>query len=148
MSVDGDTAITGLMARHPWSSTTMWGQPYGSPVEAWLAAPLVVLMGPSPLALRVLYALLSLALVALAYRVAEAARAGAGMPAGLLLACPPAYALLLSAVPPPLYPTTLVLLGLVLLHATDAVLALEAARPPSWARAILIGLLVLRPERV
>ena len=36
--VDGDTAIIGLMARHPASSVTMWGQPYGSPVEAWFAA--------------------------------------------------------------------------------------------------------------
>ena len=36
--VDGDTAIIGLMARHLGRGTTMWGQPYGSPLEAWLAA--------------------------------------------------------------------------------------------------------------
>ena len=31
--VDGDTAIIGLMARHPFEGTTMWGQPYGSPFD-------------------------------------------------------------------------------------------------------------------
>jgi len=141
MSVDGDTAIIGLMARHPWSSTTMWGQPYGSPVEAWLAAPFVAVLGPSPAALRVLYALLSLVLVVLAYRLAEMARAGAGLPAALLVACPPAYALLLSAVPPPLYPTTLVLLGLLLGSTAEAVLGLDVGLSPSRGRAILIGVL-------
>ena len=39
--VDADTAIMGLMARHPFRATTMWGQPYGSPLEAWLAVPFV-----------------------------------------------------------------------------------------------------------
>ena len=34
--VDGDTAIVGLMARHPGEGTTLWGQPYGSPLDAWV----------------------------------------------------------------------------------------------------------------
>ena len=46
--VDGDTAILGLMARHLGRGTTMWGQPYGSPLEAWLAAPVFALMGARP----------------------------------------------------------------------------------------------------
>ena len=39
--VDGDTAIVGLMATHPGVGTTMWGQPYGSPVDSWVALPFV-----------------------------------------------------------------------------------------------------------
>ena len=43
--VDGDTAIVGLMARHPGEGTTLWGQPYGSPLDAWVAAPFVAVLG-------------------------------------------------------------------------------------------------------
>ena len=32
--VDADTAIVGLMARHPGEGTTFWGQPYGSPLDS------------------------------------------------------------------------------------------------------------------
>jgi hypothetical protein len=98
-SVDGDTAIVGLMARHPLSATTMWGQPYGSPVDGWVAAPFVAALGPTPLAVRIPYALLALALVALAGVLGEIAVAGAGIPAALLVACPSAYVLLMSAAP-------------------------------------------------
>ena len=117
--VDGDTAIVGLMARHPTRSTTLWGQPYGSPLDGWVAAPFVAVLGATTAALRIPYALLALGLVWIAYRLGEAALAGAGLAAGLLVACPPAYVLLLSALPPPLYPTTLVLLGVVLVLAID-----------------------------
>ena len=58
--VDGDTAIIGLMARHPLRSVTMWGQPYGSPLEAWLAAPLMALLRPDAATLRLAYFLLGL----------------------------------------------------------------------------------------
>lgn len=119
-SVDGDTAIVGLMALHPARSTTLWGQPYGSPLDAWVAAPLVAALGPTPAAVRIPYALLSLALVAAAYRLGELTRPGAGLPAALLIACPSAYVLLLSALPPPLYPTTLVLLAAILILAGRA----------------------------
>ena len=40
--LDGDTAIIGLMALHPLQDTAMWGQPYGSPLEAWLASPVLM----------------------------------------------------------------------------------------------------------
>ena len=43
--VDGDTAIVGLMARHPGVGTTLWGQPYGSPLDAWVATPFVAHLG-------------------------------------------------------------------------------------------------------
>jgi hypothetical protein len=115
--LDGDTAIVGLMARHPGAGTTMWGQPYGSPLEAWLAAPLVALFGTTPEALRLLYFLLGLALIPLAYALAGTLHPKAALPAAFLMACPPPYFLLLSSLPPPMYPSALLLGGLVLLLA-------------------------------
>lgn len=146
-SVDGDTAIVGLMARHPTRGTTLWAQPYGSPLDGWIAAPFVRVLGATPGAVRLPYAILSLVLVAAAYRLGERACAGAGMPAALLLACPPAYLLLLSALPPPLYPTTLVLLAVVLTLAVGALDTLPSATsatsaaPPLRARLAAIGFL-------
>lgn len=112
--VDGDTAIVGLMARHPGEGTTLWGQPYGSPLEAWLASPFVAALGPTTEALRLFYFLLGLALIPAAYAVASRLDARAALPAALLVAFPPPYFLLLSVLPPPLYPATLVLLAGVL----------------------------------
>ena len=117
--VDGDIAIMGLMARHPLHSATMWGQPYGSPLEAWLAVPLLAVLGPTE-ALRLMYFLLGLGLVPLAYALAGRLDRGAALPAGALLACPPPYFIVLSSMPPPLYPSTLVLGGLLLLLALRA----------------------------
>ena len=34
------------MARHLGQGTTLWGQPYGSPLDAWVAAPFVAALGP------------------------------------------------------------------------------------------------------
>jgi len=140
-SVDGDTAIVGLMARHPLRGTTMWGQPYGSPVDGWVAAPFVAALGPTPLAVRIPYALLALALVALAGVLGESAVAGAGIPAALLVACPSAYVLLMSALPPPLYATTLVLLAAVLLLAAGSAESFETPAPARRGRWILLGAL-------
>ena len=140
-SVDGDTAIIGLMARHPLRGTTMWGQPYGSPVEAWLAAPVVAVLGPTPVAVRIPYAALALALVAFAGVLGEIAVAGAGIPAALLVACPSAYVLLLSALPPPLYPTTLVLLAAVLALAARAAEDFATGTSPGRGRMVLVGVL-------
>jgi hypothetical protein len=138
-SVDGDTAIVGLMAQHPLRGTTMWGQPYGSPLDGWLAAPFVAALGPTPLAVRIPYALLALALVALAGILGEIAVAGAGVPAALLVACPSAYVLLMSALPPPLYPTTLVLLAAVLVLAARSMESLETRATAGPGRWILLG---------
>jgi hypothetical protein len=140
-SVDGDTAIVGLMALHPARSLTLWGQPYGSPLDAWVAAPFVAALGPTPMAVRIPYFLLSLALVAAAFALGERARAGAGLPAALLVACPPAYLLLLSALPPPLYPTTLLLLAIVLVLAADAADTFAAGRAPAPMRMVVMGTL-------
>jgi 4-amino-4-deoxy-L-arabinose transferase-like glycosyltransferase len=130
--VDGDTAIMGLMARHPFRSATMWGQPYGSPLEAWLALPFLTVLGPTGEGLRLMYFLLGLGLVPLAYALAGRLDPRAALPAGALLACPPPYFLVLSSMPPPLYPSTLVLGGVLLLLALRAGdrLAAEGAGEP------------------
>jgi hypothetical protein len=128
--VDGDTAIIGLMARHLGRGTTMWGQPYGSPVEAWLAAPLLALMGGRAEALRLCYFLLGLALVPVAYALARRLDARAAFPAAVLVACPPPYYLLLSALPPPMYPAALVLCGIVMVLALRVGESIEAGRAP------------------
>jgi hypothetical protein len=123
--VDGDTAIVGLMARHPGVGTTFWGQPYGSPLDSWVALPFVGAWGHTTEALRLPYFLLGLLLVPLAYALGRELHPSAGLPAAVLLACPPPYFLLLAALPPPFYPTTLVLCALVLLTAARAGRRLE-----------------------
>jgi hypothetical protein len=135
--VDGDTAIVGLMARHPGEGTTFWGQPYGSPLDSWVALPFVAVWGTSPEALRLPYFLLGLALVPLAYGLARGLHPAAALPAAVLVACGPPYVILLSALPPPLYPTTLVLCGLVLLLGVQAGRAFDEARRPR------VGLILL-----
>ena len=112
--VDGDTAIIGLMARHLGRGTTLWGQPYGSPLEAWLAAPFVAALGTTGEALRLFYFLLGLGLIPVAYGLGRALDPRAALPAAVLMACPPPYLLLLSALPPPMYPAALVLCGVLL----------------------------------
>src|SRR5206468_8817040 len=124
-------AIVGLMARHPFEGTTLWGQPYGSPLDAWVVTPFVAAMGPTNQALRLPYFLLGLALIPIAYGLGGALHPVAAFPAAVLMACPPPYFLLLAALPPPFYATTLVLCGLLLLlalHPGDAV-ALGRAPP-------------------
>jgi hypothetical protein len=135
LPIDGDTAIVGLMAQHGLASATFWGQPYGSPLDAWLAAPFVALLGPTPLAVRLPCFLLSLTLVPLGWALARRLHPAAAAPAAFLLACPPAYLLLLSALPPPVYPVTLPLLGLLLLGAT----ATRKRRRGVWGRAAKRG---------
>jgi hypothetical protein len=112
--VDADTAIIGLMARHPGVGTTMWGQPYGSPLDAWVATPFVLVLGSTTDALRLPVFLLGLALVPIVWALGRALHEDAAFPAALLLACPPPYFLLMSALPPPFYATTLALCGAIL----------------------------------
>jgi hypothetical protein len=125
--LDGDSSIIGLMARHLGRGTSMWGQPYGSPLDAWIAAPFVALLGTTVEAVRVPYFLCGLALIPLAYFLAGALHPRAAFPAAVVMACPPPYFLLLSALPPPFYPTTLVLCGGLLLWAIR--LAWSEGRP-------------------
>jgi hypothetical protein len=131
--VDGDTAIVGLMARHLGRGTTLWGQPYGSPLDAWVAAPFVAAMGPTTEALRLPYFLLGLALIPIVYFLARGLDSRAALPAALLMACPPPYFLLLSSLPPPFYATSLVLAGLLLVLALRLGLQLAVGgRPVLW----------------
>ncbi|HSD29159.1 MAG TPA: glycosyltransferase family 39 protein, partial [Vicinamibacteria bacterium] len=140
--VDGDAAIVGLMARHPGVGTTLWGQPYGSPVDSWLALPFVAAWGCGTEALRLPYFLLGLLLVPLAYALARELHPAAALPAAVLVACPPPYFVLLSALPPPFYPTTLVLCALVLWTAALAGRRLggEDGAPPPRRTLLVLGL--------
>jgi len=139
--VDGDTAIVGLMARHPGQGTTLWGQPYGSPLESWLAAPFVAALGPTTEALRLFYFLLGLALIPAAHALAGRLDGRAALPAAVIVACPPPYFLLLSALPPPLYPSVLVLLALVLALTLRLAHDLSGDAPPSRLLLALLGAL-------
>jgi 4-amino-4-deoxy-L-arabinose transferase-like glycosyltransferase len=140
--VDGDTAIVGLMARHPGVGTTLWGQPYGSPVDAWVATPFVAIWGSSVEALRLPVFLLGLALVPVAYGLARQLHPAAALPAAFLVACPPPYFVLLAALPPPFYATTLLLCGIVLLCAASAGRRFDdSAGSPPRGTLLLMGLL-------
>jgi hypothetical protein len=139
--VDGDAAIVGLMARHPGVGTTFWGQPYGSPLDSWVALPFVATWGYGTEALRLPYFLLGLLLVPLAYGLARQLHPATALPAAVLVACPPPYFLLLSALPPPFYPTALVLCGLVLLTAAEAGRRLgETGSTPPRGTLLMLGL--------
>jgi hypothetical protein len=139
--LDGDQAILGLMARHPLQSTTMWGQPYGSPIEAWIAAPVLAALGPTTAALRLVYFLLGLALIPVAGWMAGALDRRAILPAALVAALPSPYFLLLSALPPPMYPSALLMAGLLLGSTVRLGAALDGDKPLSRPAAALWGLL-------
>jgi hypothetical protein len=129
LPIYADLSIVGLMARHGGIAATFWGQPYGSPLESWLALPLFAVFGARTTTLRLLYFLLGLALVPLAHVLAGRLGRGAALPAAMLVACPPAYLLLLSSQPPPLYPSALVLCGLLLVLALELRTRLLAGEP-------------------
>jgi Dolichyl-phosphate-mannose-protein mannosyltransferase len=135
--VDGDTAIVGLMARHLGQGTTLWGQPYGSPLDAWVAAPFVAAMGPTTEALRLPVFLLGLALIPIAYGIAKALHPDAALPAAALMACPPPYFLLMAVLPPPFYATTLALCGLLLLLGLRLGASLASGQEPRSGLAML-----------
>jgi 4-amino-4-deoxy-L-arabinose transferase-like glycosyltransferase len=131
--VDGDTAIIGLMARHLGRGVTMWGQPYGSPVEAWVAAPFFAVLGASAATLRAVYFVLGLALIPAAWALGRALDPRAALPAAFLVACPAPYLLLMAALPPPMYPAALLLSAVVL---TLAMRGGERGRPSAT---LLVG---------
>jgi hypothetical protein len=134
--VDADTAIIGLMARHPGEGTTMWGQPYGSPLDAWVATPFVLALGSTTQALRLPVFLLGLALVPIAWALGRALHEEAAFPTALILACPPPYFLLLSALPPPFYATTLALCGVILVLTVRIGEKLTRAETPTGSLAL------------
>jgi hypothetical protein len=120
-ALDGDASIVGLMGRHPGLHLAFWGQPYGSAVDGWLAAPFVAALGMTPDAVRLAYLVASLALIPLAYLMGRALDRSAALPAALLLACPSTFFLDLAAFPLPFYPTVLVLHALLFLGALEIV---------------------------
>ena len=127
--LDGDEAVTGVMALHPGVGTTFWGTAYGSPLEAWLMSPVVAALGPTALPLRLSYFVLGLALVPLAWGLGGALHPRAALPAALLMACPSAYMLLFASLPPTVYPTSALLSGLALLLALRAGERLRRGEP-------------------
>ncbi len=134
--LDGDTSLLALMALHPaQTGTTLWGQPYGSPLEAWLLAPFLALTGPRSLTVHVFYFTLGLLLVPAAFLVARRLEPGIEWHAATLAAAPSAYLLLLSASPPPLYPLELLMCAALL----GGALALERR----LARGEAVGLALL-----
>jgi hypothetical protein len=127
--LDGDEAVTGLMALHPGVGTTFWGTAYGSPLEAWLMSPLVAALGTSALPLRLYYFGLGLGLVPLAFALGAALHPRAAFPAALVMACPSAYMLLFASLPPTVYPTSALFCGLSLLLALGAGRRLGSGSP-------------------
>ena len=102
--VDGDEALVGIQAEHILRGELpiyFYGQPYMGSLEAYLAALVFAIFGPSAWALRTEPALLSLALVWLTWRLAAALADSAQLPpyagrlfmtiAALLAAIPPLY---------------------------------------------------------
>ncbi len=123
---DGDLAVIGAMSREPFASLTMWGQPYGAPLDAWLVRLCTALFGESLLALRLPGFLLGLLLIPLAWGLARRIAPAAALPAALLAALAPPYLLLMGSSPPPFYALALALGGTTLLLALDAGERLEA----------------------
>ena len=85
--LDGDEAIVGLMARHMLEGdfpVFFWGQPYGGPHEAALAAALFSVAGSSTLALKLVPAALSAVAAVLTWRIG---RRTVGEPAAAIGAC-------------------------------------------------------------
>jgi hypothetical protein len=73
--IDGDEALVGIQAErilHGQYPTYFYGQPYMGSLEAYLAAALFRVFGPSAWALRAIPILLSLVLVYLTWRLAHA----------------------------------------------------------------------------
>jgi hypothetical protein len=134
--LDGDEAVTGLMALHPGVGTTFWGTAYGSPLEAWLLSPLVAVLGTTALPLRLYYFSVGLALVPLAWALGGALNPRAALPAALAMAAPSAYMLLFASLPPTVYPTSALFCGLALLLSLRAGERLASGAP---ARGLLVA---------
>ena len=137
---DSDEAIVGLMARHLLHgelTTFYWGQPYGGPQEAWLAAPLFAVFGSSLLTLR----LVPMALVAVAcvlvWRIGiRTIGPRTGVAAACILWLWPPYTVARTTGEWGFYASDLVYCALLLL------LALRIVERPSVLRVAVLGLAV------
>lgn len=102
-SLDSDMALTGLMAMHILRGELpvfFWGQPYCGSIEAFLAAPIFAVLGPSERALMLAPLSVSLVFVWLCYLAArDMWGRRAGLAAMLLAAVPPFYFAWASVLP-------------------------------------------------
>ena len=96
--LDGDEALVGIQAEHIAAGTAhplpvfFYGQHYMGSLEAYLAAGVFRLVGPSVPALRLVPLFFALLLVALVYDLARrVVGRQAALPAALLAACAPVY---------------------------------------------------------
>ena len=137
---DADEAVGGLMALnllHGNSiSTFYWGQAYGGPLESWLAAPFVWLLGTNYLALRIVPTLLSAIAAFVVWRIGLRTTS----PEGALLAdalawCFPTFLLFKLVHFHIFYASGIVLGMLVLLQ------ALRLTERADKRRAVVLGLL-------
>lgn len=101
--LDSDMALTGLMAMHILKGELpvfFWGQPYCGSIEAFVAAPIFAVFGPSERALMLAPVLVSLVFVWLTYMVTrDMWGRRAGLVAMLLAAVPPFYFAWASVLP-------------------------------------------------
>jgi 4-amino-4-deoxy-L-arabinose transferase-like glycosyltransferase len=137
---DSDEAIVGLMARHLLHgevTTFYWGQPYGGPQEAWLAALPFALFGSSLLALRLVPMALAAVACVLVWRVGlRTIGPRAGAVAACILWLWPPYTVVRTTGEWGFYASDLVYCALLLL------LGLRVVERPSVARVALLGLVV------
>ncbi len=103
INLDADMAVTGLMGRHILTGhfpVFFYGQPFCGAIEAYVAAAIFALLGPSPLTLSLAPTLLGLVFVLVAYLAAsDMWGRRAGLWAMLFAACPPYYFALHSVLP-------------------------------------------------
>jgi len=93
-AIDADEAVVGLMAKHVAEGRELpvwyYGQPYMGALEAYCAAPLVALLGPRPVALKLTALAFALAFVGLAHALARRVLGrSAAVLTALYLAAPP-----------------------------------------------------------
>ncbi len=141
-ALDSDEAVIGLMARHILHGerpTFFWGQDYMGPFEAYVAALLFLLFGPSTFVLGLSALLLTLGFLAIVYALGRAAY---GSTVGLLalawLVLSPPFFTLRQLAPIGGYEELLLLGGVIVLGVWSR-LRLPDTRPTdraSWLRCI------------
>ena len=136
---DADEAVGGLMALHLLHGTSIsafyWGQAYGGPLETWLAAPFVWLLGTNYVALRIVPTVLSALAAFVVWRVGlrTTSRPGAAL-AGALAWCFPTF-LMWKLVHFHIFYASGILLGMLVL-----LQALRLTEAATTRRALLLGL--------
>lgn len=140
-TINSDEAVVGLMAirlLHGQWTTFYWGQDYMGTLEALLAAPLIRLLGPTSLALRLAPLLASLGFILVVYRLGSLIYSRAvGLVAALLLALGTPFFMVVGVRALGGYAETL------LMGASLILVALSGARPErrTWRWAALTGVI-------